>query len=382
MKSQLLLIIDLGSSVIKAAVVDVHQELPSAILAMHAVSSKGLHRGNIVDQALFHQSLRTLFQAINTEHLVKVNQVKALISSTQTRSLNSQGIARVLQNEVTDYDIQRVHEIVKAIPMNENECVLHQMNQQYLLDYVAWEQAPLRQKGTRLECSAHLVVVKKALIELIDQTFKSLGMSDVAIGCGVMQSIDLLNKASDQGVAILDIGAGGCQLAVYDRSSVVLSDVMALGVHDILLEIENRFQCGAKVARVLFEKHASLSFIMGEHDPFIETQVGGEMVRIDRAKLSHLIQQGYQAVFEFVLVALKNMSGISLGQGLYIVGGGSAMPDLLEFAKKQLKTDDVKIVLDQYWFVKGAAKAALKKHDEVENKQFFPKLKAFWQVHF
>jgi hypothetical protein len=65
-----------------------------------------------------------------------------------------------------------------------------------------------------------------------------------------------------------------------------------------------------------------------------------------------------------------------------VTGGGSHMPGILEFAKKQLQTDDVEIITDQYWLMRGAAKAVLQKQVEAKSNQLFPKLKAFWQVHF
>jgi cell division protein FtsA len=382
MKSQLRLIVDIGSSVIKAAVVDIYQEMPKAILVKHTVPAQGCTRGEIKDQTLLQNSIHELLQKIDTEYLVKINQVNVLVSPADCHSLNSQGIARVLQNEVTAYDIQRVNEIVRTIPLSEDECILHTIDQQFLLDYVPYVKVPVGIRGTRLECYSHLVIVKKALVQSIEQIFKSLGISDVVIGCVGLQGLDVPESVSDNGVAVLDLGEGVSQLTVYSNSCVMLSDVLLLGVEDIIVEIDKRFQCGQTVARTLFENHASLSFVVDEDSPFIETKIAGETMIVDRAKMTELMQQGYQAIFAFVLEALKQLNGVKLDHGLYVTGGGSHMPGILEFAKKQLQTDDVEIITDQYWLMRGAAKAVLQKQVEAKSNQLFPKLKAFWQVHF
>jgi hypothetical protein len=78
---------------------------------------------------------------------------------------------------------------------------------------------------------------------------------------------------------------------------------------------------------------------------------------------------------------LGNVKGVQLGHGLFIVGGGSRMPNLKSFAEKKLRTNDVKVISHECWTVKGAVKASLRPRAQVKQR-LLPKLKTFWQVHF
>jgi cell division protein FtsA len=381
MKSQLLLIVDLGSSAIRAMVVDIYQDMAQAILATYSVSTEGYEKGEVVDFTRFQNAVNALLQKINTEHLVEINQVKVLISPVWMRSLNSHGIARVLQDQVSEYDVQRAQEIVRTIPVASEECILHSLDQQYLLDYIPYDHAPIGQTGTRLECFSHLVIVRKNLVKAIEQTFKSLGISFVTVEYAGLKGIDVEESVIEDGVAVLNIGSGLSHLTVYSRSRVVLTEVLALGAQDMIHEIENRFNCESKVAKVLFEQQASLSFVVGENTPFIEIKVAGQNIRVDRAKLVDLIQQGYQVILDFVTECLGTVKGVQLGHGLFIVGGGSRMPNLKSFAEKKLRTNDVKVISHECWTVKGAVKASLRPRAQVKQR-LLPKLKTFWQVHF
>ena len=125
MKQNFVFLLDLGSSSLKSAVVDLGQPFPNAVVWQSKVDSRGIKHGQIINVDEFAACVLQLAEACRAALDSLPKKAFVLLSSSAFKSFNSYGVTRVLQKDVTAYDLHRVSEIASAIPLEKDEKIIH-----------------------------------------------------------------------------------------------------------------------------------------------------------------------------------------------------------------------------------------------------------------
>src|SRR6056297_2557737 len=143
--------------------------------------------------------------------------------------MNSQGVIAIKNREVTSEDLQRVIDAAKAIAIPMDREVLHILPQEFIIDDQDGIREPLGMSGVRLEARVHVVTGAVASAQNI---IKSCNRADVNVADIVLEPLAsaesvLLPEEKELGVAIVDIGGGTTDLAIFVDGAIKHTTVLS-----------------------------------------------------------------------------------------------------------------------------------------------------------
>jgi cell division protein FtsA len=236
----------------------------------------------------------------------------------------------------------RVVDASQAISMPPNREVIHVIPKSFTLDGQAGIKDPLGMTGIRLEVET--LIIHGGLPYLKNLT-KAVAQAGVAIDELVLAPLAcaqaVLNKRQKElGVVVIDMGAGTTSMAVYEENNLLHTAIIPVGGMHITNDIAIGLRCTVDTAEKvkLMYGHALLSGVdrgaevnLAELDP-------DETERISQSAVVEIIEARLEEIFDYILKELKkiNRDG-KLPAGIVLTGGGSHLPGLVEFSKKQLR---------------------------------------------
>ena len=398
MKRDLCWAIDIGSSKIAIVVFDERQSFPESIVAHTSAASRGVKNANVVNVDELGDALRSAISKLQTQVKEKPRRAVVAMSSSSAQSSNSYGVVRIMQSHVSAHDIKRVHEIASAIPLETNQVIAHAISQNYALDYMLSESAPIGMRGVRLEMNAHLILLQRESVAHVKSILRSLGINNSSICYQPLASADYHFTQNDKelGTCLLDIGHATTDMVVYSQNRVFYSATIALGGKDAISAISKKFDLPHEQAKQIIFNHGKLCRDEDkiEHGK-VEIQGDRLSYQFDKADLNAELSLVYEAIFEKVLDHLEEIPyGIKLAGGVQLTGGAAKVKGAEEFAKDCLSLQaicahrdvalDAALAQPEYSAVLGliVQRKAEQGSELAQAKNFMAKLKQMWQTHF
>ena len=126
--------LDIGTSKVIALIGEVQEDNEIHIVGLGQAPSRGLKAGMVTNIDATAQAIR---QAVNEAELMadtKISHVTTGIAGNHIRSLNSQGVVKIKDGEVSQADIDRAIETAKAVNIPPDHNILHTVVQEYIID--------------------------------------------------------------------------------------------------------------------------------------------------------------------------------------------------------------------------------------------------------
>jgi len=311
------------------------------IIGVGTAPSKGMRRGNVAN---IDWTVSAIQQAVDeAENMAgcEITTVYAAISGPMVRGLNKNGIVAVKDKEIRDADISRVIEAARAVAIPMDKGVVHVLPQQYVVDDQDGIRDPLGMAGVRLEAKVHIVTAPRAATENV---IKCANRCNLVVADIVLESLASAHSVLDEdekelGVALVDVGGGTCDIIVYEGGAIVHTAVLPLGgghvTNDIAIGLRTPLEAAEKIKR----KYGCAWRGAVEDGETIEVpSTGGRGPRTEKRKrLVEMIEPRVEELFDFVREDLQR-SGVydSLGAGVVLTGGATAMDGMVEVAERQL----------------------------------------------
>ncbi len=209
------------------------------IIGIGTHPSTGLKKGVVVNIDATVQSIQHAIE--EAEHMagVEITQVYAGIAGAHIRSLNSQGVWAIKDKEVKQSDITAVLEQARAINIPQDREIIHVLPQEYTIDHQDGIKEPLGMSGVRLEARVHLVTASVTSAQNIIKCCHRCGVqvADVVPELPASAQAVLHDDERELGVALIDIGGGTTDLAVFVDGAIVHTSVLAVGGHQLTADI-------------------------------------------------------------------------------------------------------------------------------------------------
>lgn len=220
--NKILTAIDVGTTKICVLIGHKLEEGQVEILGIGKVPSEGLRKGVVVDIA---KAARSIKKAVNEAQMmadVVVESATVGISGAHIQSRNAYGAVPLEHGQVRQEDINAVIAAAKAIPLAEGQKVLHVLPQYFSLDGQERLSDPLGMHGIRLEVQVHIITGSFASVQ---DLVKCCQMAEVKVQDVVLEQLAsaqavLNDDERELGVAMLDIGGGTADLAIYQKGSI------------------------------------------------------------------------------------------------------------------------------------------------------------------
>ncbi len=348
----LLVGLDIGTSKIVAIVGEHAPGEPIEVIGIGTHPSKGMKRGVVVDIESTVQSIQRAIEEAELMAGCEIRSVYAGISGSHIRSLNSQGVVAIRDKEVTEGDVDRVLDAARAVAIPADQRILHVLPQEYVIDEQEGIRHPIGMSGVRLEARVHLVTGAMSAAQNISKCVTRCGL---AVDDLILQQIAsaqsvLTQDEKDLGVALVDIGAGTTDIAVYTQGAIRHTASLGVAGDQVTNDIAFAFRTPTPYAEDIKVKYACALAQLARAEETIEvTSVGDRPPRrLARQMLAEVVQKRYEEIFEMVQAELRRSGYEELvAAGIVLTGGAARMEGVVELAEEMFHMP-VRVGLPQY----------------------------------
>ena len=338
--SEIIVGLDIGTTKIAAIAGEVTDD-GIDIIGIGTAPSKGLRRGVVVNIDATVSAIRAAIDEAENMAGCQISTVFAAISGAHVRGLNSHGIVAVKDKEVREADMARVIEAAKAVAIPMDREVLHVLPQQYVIDDQDGIRDPLGMAGVRLEAKVHIVTTAVTSAQNVVKCANRCGLqvADIVLEPLASAQAVLEEDEKELGVALIDIGGGTFDIAVFADGAIVHTAVLPLGGGHVTNDIATVLRTPLDSAEKIKRKYGCASRAMISDDDTMEVpSVGGRGPRVlPRATLVEIIEPRIEEIFEHVKRELMR-SGYAdgLAAGIVLTGGATILEGTAEVAEQVL----------------------------------------------
>ena len=335
--------LDIGTTKIVAMVGRENEFGKVEILGLGKSKSLGVHRGVVNNITQTIQSIQQAVEEAKVASGETIEDVVVGIAGQHIRSLqHSDYITRSNPEKVIDQDdidqlIQQVHKLV----MLPGEEIIHVLPQEYKVDGQAEIREPIGMYGGRLEANFHVVVGQVHSIKNIGRCVVSANLNLANITLEPLASSDavLTQEEKEAGVALIDIGGGTTDLAIFKDGIIRHTAVIPFGGNIITEDIKEGCSIIEKQAELLKVKFGSAW--PGENRDTeivsIPGLTGRDPKEISLKTLSKIINARVVEIIEQAFLEIKNYGHTvqkkKLIAGIVLTGGGSQLKHLKQLVE-------------------------------------------------
>jgi cell division protein FtsA len=335
--------LDIGTTKIAAVVARIDEYNTLNIAGVGTAPSHGLRRGVIINIEKTVQSIKKAIEQAQLMSGCHIENIYAGIAGDHIRSINSKGVIAVSGKDkiITKNDVERAVDAAKAIALPMDREIIHILPQEFIVDDQDGIKNPVGMAGTRLECEVHIVTASAAAVQNITNCIKQAGylVEDIVLE-PYASSLAVLDKDElDLGVALMDIGGGTSDIAVFFDGGIRFTSVLGLGGEHVTADLSHGLRTPMDQAEEIKKKYGYALQSMSEQDDLVVVSgIHGRAPReIARSVLSAIIEPRMEELFTLALRELEKSDVYdSLGAGMVLTGGASLLPGSVELAERVL----------------------------------------------
>lgn len=330
--------LDIGTSKV-CAVVGEMTEKGVEIIGMGSHASQGLRKGVVIN---IESTIHSIKKAVEEAELMagcEIHSVFTGIAGGHIKGFNSHGIVAVKNKEVTARDLDRVIDAAKAVAIPMDREVLHVLPQEYVIDDQDGIKEPLGMSGVRLEAKVHIVTGAVTSAQNIIKCCNRTGLNVADIALEPLASAEAVLSAEERelGVALVDMGGGTTDIAVFYDGSVKHTAVLAIGGNHLTTDIAAGLRTPFAEAERIKQRYGCAKTSMVTRDERVEVpSVGGRNPRtVSRQILCEIIEPRLEEIFQLVRREItKSGYEDSLASGIVMTGGSTLLPGMVEMAEQ------------------------------------------------
>src|SRR6056300_499513 len=335
--------LDIGTTKIVALIGSLNEYGKLKIIGIGKSKSLGVHRGVVNNITQTIQSIQAAVNEAELSSSEKIDKVVVGIAGQHIRSLqHSDYITRINSDKViNDDDLDKLINQVHKLVMLPGEEIIHVLPQEYKVDGQAEIKEPIGMFGGRLEANFHVVVGQVSSIKNIARCIKSAGIDFEGITLEPIASSDavLSQEEKEAGVALIDIGGGTTDLAIFKDGIIRHTAVIPFGGNVITEDIKEGCSIIEKQAELLKIKFGSAWPGENKDNEIVSIPGlrGRDPKEITLKNLSKIIHARVVEIVEQVYLEIKNYGHNEqkkkLIAGIVLTGGGSQLKHLKQLVE-------------------------------------------------
>lgn len=335
--------LDIGTTKIVAIIGKENEYGKIEVVGMGRSKSLGVHRGVVNNITQTIQSIQQAVEQAESNCSLKIETVTVGIAGQHIRSLqHSDYITRPNAEEViNEEDLEKLIGQVHKLVMLPGEEIIHVLPQEYKVDGQAEIKQPIGMYGGRLEANFHVVVGQISSIKNIGRCIKSAGLDLDNITLEPLASANavLSQEEKEAGVALIDIGGGTTDLAIFKDGIIRHTAVIPFGGNVITDDIKEGCSIIEKQAELLKIKFGSAWPGENKDNEIVSIPGlrGRDPKEISLKNLSKIIHARVVEIIEQVYLEIKNYGHEEqkkkLIAGIVLTGGGSQLKHLKQLVE-------------------------------------------------
>lgn len=335
--------LDIGTSKVCALLVADDGSSVGRALAAGVAPSAGVRKGVVVGVEEVVQAVALAVR--RAERLANREADGALVSvaGAHLSSLNSRGVAPLAAEPtpVSLDDVARAVEAARAVLLPPDREVVHVLSRGFTVDGQRGIQNPVGMVGRRLDVEVHLVTAEATPLRNLEQCLRRAGVAPrafVAQGLAAAEAV-LSPEEKELGVAVIDVGAGTCDLAVFVEGAPLHTAVLPVGGNNVTRDIAIGLRIPLDVAEELKLSFACAEPRAAARDEMLSARAfGGTLVEVSRRQLCEIVGARVDETLGLLRAEIARAGGARLlAAGCVLTGGAAALDGFAERAAELLE---------------------------------------------
>ncbi len=334
----LIVALDIGTSKIVCIVGEVKPDHTIEVIGAGMQESSGMKKGMVVN---IDASVNTIQKALRDAEFMadcKISQVYTGIAGSHIKSMNTSGMVKIKDKEVTQGDIDRVVETASSISLPSDQQILHILEKEFSIDGQGGIKKPLGMSGMKLEVEVHIVTGAVAAVQNIIKCVHRCGleMNEMILQPLASSRAVLEEDERELGVCLVDIGGGTTDVAIFTGGAIRHSAVIPIAGDQVANDIAMALRTPTKDAEDIKIKYGCALRQLADDAPIEVPGVGERGTRmLSRQTLAEVIEPRIEELYSLVQAELRR-SGYEdlLSSGIVITGGSSAMQGMVELGEE------------------------------------------------
>jgi cell division protein FtsA len=331
--------LDIGSTKVCAVVArqDVLDRDRIEILGFGKADSEGVNRGVISNIEKTVEAIKIAIARASQMSNIRIEVVNVGIAGQHIRTFTQKGgITRhSTEDEISNADVMRLINDMYKTPIAAGSQILHVMPQDFIVDNETDINDPVGMAGVKLEANFHIITAQTTSLDNIKKCIKKAGLTiqDLILEPIASSLACLTPEERKEGVALVDIGGGTTDLAVFYDNILRHTAVIPYGGKVITSDIKSGcmlMENQAELLKVRFGKaiaeQASSMEVVAipglRNRPAREISLKN-LAKIIEARMTEIIEEVYKEI-------LRSGCHDNLSQGIVLTGGGSLLEGIKE----------------------------------------------------
>jgi cell division protein FtsA len=339
--TEYLVSLDVGTSKVVAMIGEAGQGGLVRVIGLGSAPTRGLKKGVVVNIEATVESIRRAVEAAELMANCRVRAAHVGITGSHIRSLNSVGVVPIRHREIGQRDVDAVIEAASALAIPADQQILHVIPQEFVVDGQEGILDPIGMSAVRLEAKVHMVTGTLSAAQNLYKCVERCGLTVEKLVLQHLASSDavLSPDERDLGVAVVDIGGGTTDIAVFKGGSIRHTAVVPIAGDLVTSDVAVAFRTPGQHAEQIKLKYGCALPEMVQHDPGIEVPGVGDTPprRLSRQMLAEVMRPRYEELFRYVRKELHRADVYELiAGGVVLTGGAAQTPGILELAEEVL----------------------------------------------
>ncbi|CAN5722937.1 cell division protein FtsA [soil metagenome] len=343
--------LDVGSTKTAVVIAEVSGDAPHRarvkILGVGQARTSGMRREIVTDIEATTESVRKAVKEAELMAGVTVETLYTGIAGEHIHGRASSGVVAVGSEEITLRDVERVHEVARAIVVPADREVLHAIPQEYIVDAQGGIRDPVGMAGTRLEAEVFIVTGSSSAAQNIRKSVTRAGyrVEELVLEPIASSMATLSEDEMEIGVALVELGGGTTDVAIFHERKIHHLASLPWGGATVTNDIVKGLSLPyAEATRVKERWGTARAAAVDPHETFeFSAAAPGQTRHIARELLAHIIEQRMDEIFSLVGEQIeKSGFGDRLGGGIVLTGGGAAL-DSITYLAEQIFAGPVRV---------------------------------------
>src|SRR5512137_628888 len=330
--------LDIGTTKILAVVGEITDK-GLDVVAVGSSPSHGMRKGVVVNIDSTVEAIKKAVEEAELMAGIEIDGVYAGIAGSHVKGFNSRGVIAIRDKEVSQGDIERVIDAAKAVAIPMDRQVIHVLPQQFVIDEQDGIGKPLGMSGVRLEAEVHIVTGAVTSVQNIIKSCNRAGLEvrDIVLQQLASSYAALTEEEKNLGVALLDIGGGTTDIAIFVQGSIWHTSVIALGGNHVTNDISVGLRTPPAEAEKIKRKYGcALAALVRPEEGIEVPSVGGREKRnLSRMVLAEIVQPRVEEILELAKREMEKSGFLEMiPSGIVVTGGSVILEGLPELAEQ------------------------------------------------
>jgi cell division protein FtsA len=310
------------------------------VIGKGSAANRGTRKGNIVNVDATIEAIKRAAEEAEIMAGVQIARSWVGVSGSNIRSFNSRGVVAVAgkDREITRDDVSRVIDAARGVQIPQDHEVIHVVPREFAVDGQDGVADPVGMVGARLEADVHVVTAPVAVTQNIVTCMNKAGIEVVQLVLEQFAAAEavLTTDEKELGIALIDVGGGTTEVAVYQKGSIAHTAVVPIGGDHFTNDLAVVLRAPITDAERIKKKFGSaLRSAVGEDEMVEVPMVGGRAPKLcPRTTLADILQPRAEELLGLVREDMQRLGlDKEIRSGVVLTGGGAELEGIVEIAE-------------------------------------------------